>query len=66
MKATPTPLPDVNFSDQGDVRYLHLGTEWVQGSMLLDQPFDIEADGEVLGTTPATFEIIPGAIQLKI
>jgi diacylglycerol kinase (ATP) len=31
-----------------------------------DPPFDIEADGEVLGTTPATFEIIPGAIQLKI
>lgn len=31
-----------------------------------DPPFDIEADGEVLGTTPATFEIVPGAIQLKI
>jgi diacylglycerol kinase family enzyme len=31
-----------------------------------DPPFDIEADGEVLGTTPATFEVIPGAIQLKI
>jgi len=31
-----------------------------------DPPFDIEADGEVLGATPATFEIIPGAIQLKI
>jgi diacylglycerol kinase family enzyme len=31
-----------------------------------DPPFDIEADGEVLGTTSATFEIIPGAIQLKI
>jgi spermidine synthase len=37
-------LPDVNFSDAGDVRYLHLGTEWVQGSMLLDKPFDIELD----------------------
>lgn len=44
MKATPTPLPEVNFSDLGDVRYLHLGTEWVQGSMLLDQPFDIELE----------------------
>jgi len=31
-----------------------------------DPPFDIEADGEILGTTPATVEIIPGAIQLKI
>jgi spermidine synthase len=40
----PAPLPEVNFSDQGDVRYLHLGTEWVQGSMLLDKPFDIELE----------------------
>jgi diacylglycerol kinase (ATP) len=31
-----------------------------------DPPFDIEADGELLGTTPATFEVIPGAIRLKI
>ena len=37
-------LPEVNFSDVGDVRYLHLGTEWVQGSMLLDKPFDIELE----------------------
>ena len=38
------PLPEVNFSDLGDVRYLHLGTEWIQGSMLLDRPFDIELE----------------------
>lgn len=44
MKAIPTPLPEVNFFDQGDVRYLHLGTEWIQGSMLLDQPFEIELE----------------------
>lgn len=37
-------LPEVNFSEHGDVRYLHLGTEWVQGSMLLDAPFDIELE----------------------
>ncbi|MDP1740522.1 spermidine synthase [Polaromonas sp.] len=37
-------LPEVNFSDAGDVRYLHLGTQWVQGSMLLDKPFDIELE----------------------
>jgi spermidine synthase len=42
---SPAPfLPEVNFSDQGGVRYLHLGTEWVQGSMLLDKPFDIELE----------------------
>lgn len=39
-----TALPEVNFSDFGDIRYLHLGTEWVQGSMLLDKPFDIELE----------------------
>ncbi len=46
MKAHPTPLalPDVNFSDFGDRRYLHLGTEWVQGSMRLDAPFDLDLE----------------------
>jgi diacylglycerol kinase family enzyme len=29
-------------------------------------PLGIEADGEMLGTTPATFEIIRKAIQLKV
>lgn len=37
-------LPDVNFSEYGPVRYLHLGTEWVQGSMKIEQPFDIDLD----------------------
>jgi spermidine synthase len=41
---TAAQLPEVHFSDHGDVRYLHLGTEWVQGSMLLDKPFDIELE----------------------
>jgi len=31
-----------------------------------DQPFPVEADGEMLGTTPASFGIIPGAIRLKV
>ena len=37
-------LPEVNFSDYGDVRYLHLGTLWVQGSMLIDEPYTIELE----------------------
>lgn len=40
----PTNLPEVTFSDFGDVRFLHLGTEWVQGSMLRDAPYDIELE----------------------
>ena len=37
-------LPEVNFSDYRDIRFLHLGTEWVQGSMLIDAPFDIQLE----------------------
>jgi len=36
-KHTPK-LPEVNFSDDGPLRHLHLGTEWIQGSMYLDKP----------------------------
>jgi spermidine synthase len=32
------PLPEVNFSEEGPVRHLHLGSEWIQGSMLVDAP----------------------------
>ena len=52
-------LPEVNFSDYGDVRYLHLGSPWVQGSMLIDKPYDIELEyvqrmmGWLLFTEPA-------------
>jgi spermidine synthase len=43
MKTTIS-LPEVNISEDGEVRFLHLGTEWIQGSMLLDAPFDIELE----------------------
>ena len=39
-----TELPEVTLSEDSEVRYLHLGTEWVQGSMLIDSPFEIELD----------------------
>jgi len=42
--SAPHQLPEVNFSDEGDTRYLHLGTEWIQGSMRLDEPFEIELE----------------------
>jgi diacylglycerol kinase family enzyme len=29
-----------------------------------DQPIGVEADGELAGTTPAVFEIIPAALQV--
>ena len=43
-KTAPPPLPEVNMSEMGGVRFLHLGTEWVQGSMELAKPFDIELE----------------------
>ena len=44
MAAKKPVLPEVNFSDWGDIRYLHLGTEWIQGSMKMDAPFEIELE----------------------
>ena len=31
-------MPDVNFSDEGDIRHLHLDSIWIQGSMRMDDP----------------------------
>jgi YegS/Rv2252/BmrU family lipid kinase len=31
-----------------------------------DRPMPIEADGEILGTTPATFEVLPQPIRMKL
>jgi spermidine synthase len=40
----PAALPEVSFSEDQDVRHLHLGTPWIQGSMRRDAPFDIELE----------------------
>ena len=44
MTVTPPKLPQVNMSEHGKVRYLHLGTAWVQGSMWVKKPNDIELE----------------------
>ncbi|MES2887266.1 MAG: methyltransferase domain-containing protein [Pseudomonadota bacterium] len=41
---TALALPPVTISEMGGVRYLHLGTTWVQGAMRLARPLDIELD----------------------
>jgi len=38
LKERTHSLPEVNFSDEGPLRHLHLGTERIQGSMLMDAP----------------------------
>ena len=40
-KTAATDLPEVNFSEEGPFRHLHLGSEWIQGSMLLDAPLEL-------------------------
>ena len=37
-------LPNVNFFDYGDMRFLHLGSPAVQGSMRISKPFEIHLD----------------------
>ncbi len=42
--------------------------EWQSQVVVVDadRPLRIEADGEVLGTSPASFDLLPGALRLKI
>ena len=40
----PTALPEVNCSEEDGVRFLHLATPWVQGTMLIDAPYEIELE----------------------
>ena len=37
-------LPEVSISDDGDIRHLHLGTPWIQGSMRVKAPFELELE----------------------
>ncbi|WP_311223833.1 MULTISPECIES: spermidine synthase [unclassified Acidovorax] len=37
-------MPEVSVSEDGEVRHLHLGTPWIQGSMRVAEPFDIELE----------------------
>ena len=43
-KTTAAELPEVSVSDDGEVRHLHLGTPWIQGSMRIDEPFALELE----------------------
>ena len=38
------PLPEVTISESDGVRYLHLGTPWIQGAMRIDDPLAIELE----------------------
>ena len=38
VKKVTAALPEVNFSEEGTVRHLHLGSPWIQGSMRVNDP----------------------------
>lgn len=40
--SNPAPIDPVTISEHEGVRYLHLGSPWVQGAMRLDQPDQLE------------------------
>ena len=44
MKRDSLASSEVNLSEADGIRYLHLGTEWVQGSMRINAPFDIDLE----------------------
>jgi spermidine synthase len=44
MARASIDLPDVTLSEHDGVRYLHLGTVWIQGAMRMRKPQQIELD----------------------
>jgi spermidine synthase len=43
-KSPPLELPEVCISEDGGVRHLHLETPWIQGSMRIAKPIDLELE----------------------
>ena len=41
MKKQSLIHPEVNFSDEGLIRHLHLDSPWIQGSMRMDAPIEL-------------------------
>lgn len=47
--------PGLSLSEAGGVRYLHFGSEWVQGAMRLRRPFQLELEYQVQMMAPLLF-----------
>ena len=46
--------------------HIHEMRAKIRVAVRADRPLPVEADGELLGTTPATFQIVPRALRLKV
>src|SRR5574343_274341 len=42
MRATKPPRHSVDISEEAGVRYLHFGSDWVQGAMRIARPWSLE------------------------
>jgi len=49
------PSPQVTLSEEDGVRYLHFGTEWVQGAMRIARPWKIELEYQQQMMAPLLF-----------
>ncbi len=54
--------PCVTLSEEDGVRYLHFGTEWVQGAMRIARPFALELHYQQQLMAPLVFLPAPGRI----
>jgi spermidine synthase len=71
--ASPAPLtsgmrppdavpPDITLSETGGVRYLHFGTEWIQGAMRIARPFALQLEYQRQMMAPLLFQPDPTAV----
>ena len=63
-RAVPTRRlsPQITLSEEDGVRYLHFGTEWVQGAMRIARPWSIELEYQQQMMAPLLF--LPQPVQV--
>jgi spermidine synthase len=54
--------PHVTISEEAGIRYLHFGTEWVQGAMRIARPFALELEYQQQMMAPLLFLPRPGRV----
>jgi spermidine synthase len=43
-RSDPSVVDPITLSEQNGIRYLHFGSEWIQGAMRIKKPFELEID----------------------
>jgi spermidine synthase len=62
VSATRRQAPQVTLSEEEGVRYLHFGTEWVQGAMRIGRPWKIELEYQQQMMAPLLFLPAPARV----